>query len=146
VFSGTYVAPADLHLSTIVTVASGRPFNILAGTDLNGDGNGGAFPPDRARGNVLDPNTSVSRNAGTLPGQATVDARVSRRFALAGRLRLEGIFEAFNLFNRTNFDLIDNGPNIFGTGSYPGNPLPTYQKWTQAGPPLQVQLAAKVIF
>jgi hypothetical protein len=146
VLSGTYLAPGDVQLSTIVTMASGRPFNILAGTDLNGDGNGGAFPPDRARSNLLDPGSSVSRNAGTLPRQATVDARVSRRFPLRGRVRLEGIFEVFNLFNRTNFDLTDNGPNIFGTGSFPTNPLPTYEKWTQAAPPLQVQLAAKVSF
>jgi hypothetical protein len=75
-----------------------------------------------------------------------MDVRVSLRFALGGKARLEGIFEVFNLFNRTNFDLTDNGPNIFGTGSFPGNPVPTYGMWTQAGPPLQIQLAAKVSF
>ena len=41
--------PVDVQLSSIVTVGSGRPYTILAGADLNGDGNGGAFPPDRAR-------------------------------------------------------------------------------------------------
>jgi hypothetical protein len=146
VLSGTYLARGDVQLSAIVTIASGRPFNILAGTDLNGDGNGGAFPPDRARVNVLDANTSVARNAGTLPGQATMDVRVSRRFPLGGKARLEGIFEVFNLFNRTNFDLTDNGANIFGTGSFPGNPVPTYGMWTQAGPPRQIQLAGRVSF
>ncbi len=143
VFSGLYVGPADVHISSIITVASGRPYNILAGADLNGDGNGGAFPPDRARGNPADPSSSVSRNSGALPNQAAVDLRVSRRFPVGSRVRLDGIFEVFNLFNRTNSTEINN---IFGTGAYPANPLPTFGQFTQAGPPLQVQLAVKINF
>jgi hypothetical protein len=143
VMSGLYVAPAGVQLSSIVTLASGRPYNILAGADLNGDGNGGAFPPDRARRAPSDPTSSVSRNSGTLPNQAVVDLRVSRRFDFAGRASTDLIFEVFNLFNRTNYTEINN---IFGTGVYPDNPLPTFGQFTQAGPPLQVQLALKVGF
>jgi hypothetical protein len=143
VFSGLYLLPADVQLSSIVTVASGRPYNILAGTDLNGDGNGGAFPPDRARTNPLDATTSIGRNTGTMPTQATVDLRVSRRFRLTGRASLEGLFEVFNLFDRTNYTEINN---IFGPGAYPGSPLPTFGQFEQAAPPRQVQVAAKVSF
>ena len=75
-----------------------------------------------------------------------MDLRVSRRFPLVGKATIDGIFEIFNLFNRTNYELTDNGPNIFGTGAYPTNPLPTFSRFTQAGPPLQIQLAAKLSF
>ncbi len=143
VLSGLYVAPGDVHLSSIITVASGRPYNTLAGVDLNGDGNGGAFPPDRARVNLADPSSSVGRNSGTMPHQATVDLRISRRFPLRGTVYVEGLFEVFNLFNRTNFTEINN---IFGTGAYPSSPLPTFGQFTQAAAPLQVQLAFKVAF
>jgi hypothetical protein len=143
VLSGLYVAPADVQLSAIVTFGSGRPYNILAGADLNGDGDGGAASPDRARTNPADPSTSLERNAGTLPSQSNVDLRVSRRFKLAGRSNVDAIFEVFNLFNRTNYTDINN---IFGTGAYPTNPVPTYGQFTQAGPPRQIQLAVKVNF
>jgi hypothetical protein len=142
VASGLYVLPWDVQVSSIITIASGRPYNILAGVDLNGDGDGGAFPPDRARATLADPASSVERNAGTMPAQASVDVRVMRRFPV-GRLKIDGIFEVFNLFNRTNYTDINN---IFGTGAYPSSPLPAFGQFTQAGPPLQVQLAARVSF
>jgi hypothetical protein len=143
VVSGVYVAPANLRISSIVIIASGRPYNILAGADLNGDGNGGATAPDRARANPTDPSSAVGRNSATLPGQATVDLRVSRRFAVGGTVRLDGIFEVFNLFNRTNYTEINN---VFGTGAYPADPLPTFGQFNQAAPPRQIQLALKVNF
>jgi hypothetical protein len=143
VFSALYALPRGLEISSIVTIGSGRPFNILAGADLDGNGDGGAFPADRARTAPSDPATSIGRNAGTLPSQAIVDLRVKRRFRLAGRTQVDGIFEVFNLFNRTNFTGIDS---VFGSGAYPANPLPTFGQFQQAGPPRQVQLAAKVTF
>ena len=142
VLSGLYVAPKDVRVSSIITVASGRPYNILAGTDLNGDGDGGAFPPDRARRDPTTQASSVERDAGTMPSGASVDVRVSREFPI-GRVKIEGLFEVFNLFNRTNYTEINN---IFGVGAYPGSPLPTYGQFTQAGPPRQVQLAFKLTF
>jgi hypothetical protein len=140
VASGIYVLPHDIELSSIITIGSGRPFNILAGADLNGDGDGGAT--DRARGTLSDITTSVMRDAGTLPAQATVDVRVAKRFVV-GPTRVEGIFEIFNLFNRANYTAVNN---VWGTGAYPGSPVPSYGKFTQAGPPLQMQLAVKVSF
>ncbi len=143
VVSGVYLGPAGIDFGAILTVGSGRPYDILAGVDLNGDGNGGAFPPDRARRDPSDPGSSVTRDAGTLPAQATLDVRVSRRFALRGRTKLELLVEAFNLFNRANFTDINN---IFGTGTYPANPLPTYGQFQKAGPGRQVQLALRFSF
>lgn len=143
VFSGLYALPGNIQLATIITAASGRPYNILAGADLNGDGDGGAFPSDRARRDPLDPSSSAGRNTGTLPRQATVDLRVSRRFPLGGEASVDGIFEVFNLFNRTNYTEVNN---IFGGGAYPSRPLPTFGQFLQAGAPLQVQLAVKINF
>jgi hypothetical protein len=143
VFSGLYVFPAEIQLSTIITVASGRPYSILAGADLNGDADGGAFPSDRARQNPLDASSSVGRNTGTMPNQATVDIRLSRRFGIGKDVSVDGIFEVFNLFNRTNYTEINN---IFGTGAYPSNPEPTFGQFQQAGSPLQIQLAARINF
>jgi hypothetical protein len=140
VASGIYIMPQEIELSSIVTIGSGRPYNILAGVDLNGDGDGGAT--DRARATLSDITTSVRRNAGVLPMQATVDLRVARRFPV-GRMTLDGIFEAFNLFNRSNFTSVNN---VFGTGAYPSTPLPTFGQFTQAASPRQIQIALKIGF
>ncbi len=142
VLSGLVVLPGDIQLASIVTAASGRPYNILAGADLNGDGNGGAFPPDRPRTNPADPASSIGRNAETLPTQATVDLRVSRPIML-GRARLDPIFEVFNLFNRVNYTDVNA---IFGPGPYPDRPAPGFGQFTQAAAPLQVQLAVRLSF
>lgn len=148
VVSGVYLMPADIQLSGILTAASGRPFSPLAGADLNGDGNGGAFPSDRARVNPADESTSVGRNSGTTAAQYNVDLRVSRRFMLAKQTSIEAILDAFNVFNRVNFfeDTNQGAFTIFGTGAYPTNPLPTYGRYTQTLPPRQIQLAAKLSF
>ncbi len=140
VASGMYVLPRQVELSSIVTIGSGRPYNILAGVDLNADGDGGAT--DRARATLSDIGTSVHRNADVLPMQANVDLRVARRFPV-GHVTVDGIFEVFNLFNRSNFIAVNN---VFGTGSYPSNPLPTFGQFTQAAPPRQIQLAIKIGF
>ena len=130
-----------MQLSSIVTVGSGRPYNILAGADLNGDGDGGTSPA-RSRAHQSGRSRRIGRNSGTMPMQATVDVRVSRsRFRVSHGV--DAIFEVFNLFNRTNFAEINN---IFGTGAYPGNPLPTFGQFIQAAAPRQAQLAVKLNF
>ena len=141
--SGSYVIPGDIRVASIVTVGSGVPFNILAGTDLNRDGDGGNFPTDRARRVPADPASSVSRNAGRMPTEATVDVRVSRVFKLAGRSTIEPLLEVFNLFNRVNYTDVNN---IFGTGAFPNEPLTTYRQFQRAAPPRQGQLAVRVMF
>ena len=143
VLSGVYRFPWNIQFSTIAIAASGRPFTPLAGADLNGDGNGGAFPPDRARTNPADPASSVGRNSGTMAKQINVDLRLSKKFNFGKRAGVEVIAEAFNLLDRVNYSEINA---IFGSGAYPTNPLPTYGLYEQALPPRQIQLAAKVSF
>ncbi len=144
VLSGLVLAPGDVQISSIVTLGSGRPYNILAGVDLNGDGNGGATAPDRPRTNPSDPSTAIVRNAGLLPNQYTVDVRVARRFGLGGSgTSLDAMLEVFNLFDHAN--ITDVNP-VFGTAAYPASPLPTFGQYTQAAPPRQMQLALKFNF
>jgi hypothetical protein len=149
VVSGLYQFPWQVQFSTIVTAASGRPFTPLAGVDLNGDGDGGAFPSDRARTNPADASTSVKRNSEAMKNQFIVDTRLSKRFTFNGRKGIEAIFDVFNLLDRTNFTEINN---IFGTGAFPSTPQKdaagrvTYGTYTEALAGRQMQLAVKLTF
>jgi len=143
VASGSYLLPKGIKAAGIISIASGRPYNIVAGTDWNGDGDAGSFPPDRARRIPADPRSSIARNSGRLPAEATVDVRVSRRFHGGGALRIDAVLDVFNLFNRTNFTEVNN---IFGTEAYPTEPLPTFGRFERAGPQGQVQLGVRVGF
>ena len=149
VFSGLYQFGWGFSASAIATYGSGRPFNALAGVDLNGSADQTTTPPDRARSNPADPNSSVGRNSETMKGQFTVDLRLSKRFGLGGRAGLEAIAEAFNLFDRVNYSEINN---IFGVGAFPGQPQrdaqgrEIYGLYTKALPPRQLQLALKLGF
>jgi hypothetical protein len=134
--------PGGVRVSGLLSAASGWPFNVLAGVDLNGDRDGGSFPSDRARRVFADPATSVPRNSDRLPAQVSLDVRVSRPIG-AGPLEIEPILEIFNVFNRTNFVEVQN---VFGVGSYPDQPAPTFGQFTQAGPARQIQLAVRVRF
>jgi hypothetical protein len=148
VLSGVYQLPLDFGVSAIFTAASGRPYSPLAGADLNGDGNGGAFPPDRARANPLDEGSSVGRNSETTASYVNLDLRFSKRFRFGKDASFEAILDVFNVFNRANFFENTNQSSftIFGTGAFPGSPLPTYGLYTETLPPRQAQLAAKISF
>jgi Carboxypeptidase regulatory-like domain len=148
VVSGIYDLPWRMQISGILTAGSGRPYSPLAGLDLNGDGNGGAFPPDRARRTPADESSSVGRNSETTASQVTLDLRATKRFMLARAVTLDAIVEAFNVFNRANFieDTNQSSFVIFGSSAFPGNPLPTYGRYTLTLPPRQVQLALKLGF
>ena len=151
VASGLYQFPAGVQISAIATAASGRPFTPLAGVDLNGDGNGGASPTDRARINPADEATSVGRSSENLPGQITVDLRLGWKLHVdkAAKLTVEPLVEAFNLFNHTNYSDVNN---VFGAGAFPTNPAKDaqgrviYGTFTQAYAPRQVQVAMKMSF
>ena len=143
VVSGLYVFPWDIHASFILTAASGRPYNVRAGADTNNDGNGGADAPDRPWTTPGDLSTRIGRNVGEMPAQSTFDLRLTKRFRLGERAAFDAIFEVFNLFDRTNYIGVNE---VFGTGAYPSNPLSTFGQYTQAGPPRQMQLAARLSF
>jgi hypothetical protein len=85
----------------------------------------------------------ISRNAGIGTDFFTVNARVSRNFAITARLRLQAIAEAFNLLNHRN-NLTKNG--TFGTGAYPTSPSATFRQVTAVQDSRTIQLALRLSF
>jgi hypothetical protein len=97
-------AAAGFQLSYIFTYASALPFNIQTGADRNNDTNAN----DRPFG--------IGRNTGRGFDFASLDLRLSRRFRVTERVRLEALAEGFNVLNRANLQLPNN---TFGTGQTP---------------------------
>jgi hypothetical protein len=80
-------------LSSIIVLQSGRPFTLFTGGDSNGDTNP-----------VTDRVELVSRNSYVGDPLKSWDLRISRYFQLTEKVRLDFIFDAFNLLNRSNVD------------------------------------------
>jgi hypothetical protein len=145
VFNGTIQSPTnkprtpwgwlthDFQLSTMLQYYSTLPFNLTAGaTTIQGTAArptlNGAF---------------ISRNAGTGFDFFNVNVRVTRTIPLSERFRLQALAEAFNLLNHTNGVTL-NG--VFGTGTYPTSPSPTFKQVTAVADPRTIQLAFRVTF
>jgi hypothetical protein len=100
----------------ILEISSGRPFNILAVGDANGDFQStNERPSVRPDGSlcqtgvdldcftgVFPANGNLGRNMGITHMYASLDARLMRRIRFTERINLELIAEGFNLFNRFN--------------------------------------------
>jgi hypothetical protein len=105
---------SDFSLAPIVEISSGRPFNIITGTDTNGDLQSSNDRPNVRADRTLclpgidlncgPPLTSgdLRRNAGITHGYASFDLRLTRAVRFGERVRLDVIAEGFNLFNRFN--------------------------------------------
>ncbi len=89
------------------------------------------------------PGAVIGRNAGKGFDFFSLNARLSRTFAISERIKLEGIAEAFNALNHRN-DMIPNA--TWGTGAYPTTPNATFGHATAVGDPRSVQLAARFSF
>ena len=136
--------PWRFQVSGIYTAGSGRPYNIIAGVDLNGDGDATVSPgPDRARRTLSDPSSSIARNTGRLPGEHRLDMRVTKRIGMGKGSTFTLTLDVLNAFNTTNFTDVNR---VFGTGSYPSEKLPTFGQYTQAGPPRQLQIGARISY
>lgn len=131
----------DFQLSTIVTLESGRPYNLRAGADLNQDGDSSG---DRPLG--------LGRNVGVTPGYANVDLRLTRTFSFGERVRAQGFVEAFNLFNRLNVSQVSNTflPNPQGQFNLPpqknGRYIAPPANYRAAFAPRQLQLGFRLTF
>lgn len=107
VFTATFQSPwrnvvlRDFLFSPIFIAGSGRPFNLLLGFDANGD----------SRTQTDRPGT-VGRNTGKGEPFYSFDARLARRIKFGETKFVELTLEGFNLFNRTNFQGVNN---IVGT-------------------------------
>jgi hypothetical protein len=115
-----------IAIGVALTVQSGLPYSELLGTDAYNNGRGTARPP------------GITRNTLQGPGQAQLDARVSREFAFDKRHPSRTIalgLDAFNLLNAVNY------LSYVGTISSPlfGQPV-------NAQAPRELQLSARVKF
>jgi hypothetical protein len=137
-------------LSDVLTYYSPFPFNITTGqnsiqtTGLRPCLPGYVLTPTAANtcANAL-PGTMIGRNAGVGFPQFNMNTRLSRTFNLGERLRLQGIAEAFNVTNKTNY-LFPTGN--FGTGTYPTAPAATFRTPTAAADPRSFEFALKLSF
>lgn len=132
-------APGNFTLTPVVRGNSARPFNLLAGFDLNGDRHSTTDRPARA-----------GRNTGIGPDFWTLDLRITRTLGLGEQAKLELMSEAFNLFNRLNFRSVNNtvgniAPpfNLKGRRDVgPSQPL----GFTSVFDPRRIQLGVRVTF
>jgi hypothetical protein len=114
-WKGEGLASSVLGGFTLAPVFRGNtshPFNLLAGTDVNGDSHPNTDRP-----------IAIPRNTGIGPDFYTFDMGLSRRFHFGHEWSLQLTAQAFNLFNRTNFATVNNvvGPTfgpVSGLGSF----------------------------
>ena len=147
VFAATLASPwehspwlSGFELAPIVSYNSGHPFNLLAGSDINGDGH---FTNDRP--------PSTPRNSGQGPNYADFDMRLSRMFKLWRESTLTFTAEGFNIPNRTNYASVNNivgaefAPpfEVHGTAALsPSQPL----GFTAADAKREIQLGLRLAF
>jgi hypothetical protein len=133
------------QVSTMVQYYSALPFNIVTGLNSLQGTPGRPF----ANGSTQTANFDVRavefipRNAGNGSNFFTASLRLSRTFQLAGRTRIEGLLEVFNLTNRVN-PVTRN--NSFGGGSYPSNPSASFNTVTAVGDPRVLQFGLRLLF
>lgn len=137
---------SNFQLATIINLNSGRPYNLLAGVDLNR--NGDNPPGDRP----LIGGASIGRNAGITPGFANIDLRLTRSISLQERYNFQGFIEVFNLFNRVNisdFDRTyspDNQGNFFLPPQDSGRFIVPKDRFRNAFSPRQIQFGFRFSF
>jgi hypothetical protein len=132
-------APSSFTVTPIFRSNSGRPFNLLVGSDLNQDFHSTTDRPPFA-----------GRNTGRGPNFWTVDLRLTRPIQLGDTGKIELIAEAFNIFNRLNFRSVNNTVGVLAPpfevegrrDLSPSQPL----AFTSAFDPRQIQLGARFSF
>lgn len=93
-FNGIWEIPLGLQLSGLYIFGDNGWATPTSGVDALQTGGGAGRV--RADGSI------IARNSFDLPSMHRVDMRVQKRFTV-GRLRIDGIAEVFNVFNRANY-------------------------------------------
>jgi hypothetical protein len=118
-------------VSGVLQAYSALPFNITSGVTT-------------VQGTAARPTVDgvfIPRNAGIGPDFFTLNLRLSRAFPVGGRVKAEGLLEAFNVTNRTNVMAVNGN---FGAGAYPTNPSPTFGQPTAVGDSRALQLGIRL--
>ena len=103
------------------------------------------------RHNTTDRPPYTGRNTGLGPSYWTFDTRLQRGFSLTEKVRLDLMFEAFNLFNKLNYQSVNNtvGATFVSTTRAIGRPdrSPTDPLgFTSAFDPRRIQLGFRLAF
>ena len=129
------------QIAGIFTAQSGQPYTGLISADLNNDGNNRS---DRA--------PDLGRNTFRAPKTVNFDPRVTREVSVIERVRLQFIFEAFNVFNRYNVTATPaTSPNAVRNTLYAltGGQLVRQSNFGQilgTSNPRVIQFATKILF
>jgi hypothetical protein len=132
---GVFDLPLGLQVSPVFQVATPRPYNLLAGLDLNADG----VLTDR----YVDPATGQQVSVNSQRGDPfwLLDARVTKFFTVGQETRKFSVFaEFFNLFNTANFGQSYQGNALSVVFRQPNGFMPG------SGYPFQIQLGARFAF
>ncbi|MBP7779845.1 MAG: TonB-dependent receptor [Acidobacteria bacterium] len=121
------------HVSTMLQVYSAAPFNITSGTTT----------VQGTAGRPIVNGEFIPRNSGVGDEFFSVSVRASRSLRVADTVTIEAVAEVFNLTNAVN-ELARNA--VFGSGTYPTTPSPTYNRVTAVGDPRAWQLALRLRF
>jgi hypothetical protein len=173
VFSGIFASPDrwksgnafhkflyGFSVAPIIEISSGRPFNIIAPGDANGDFQStNERPTVRPDGTlcqtavdancltgIFPANGNLGRNMGLTHSYFSTDVRVTRKIRFGERMSLDLIGEVFNLFNRFNEAAANpfyNVVNAFGKRSGGGK---YFSQPTSVFDPRQFQLGFKLNF
>ncbi|MGB7622279.1 MAG: TonB-dependent receptor [Terriglobia bacterium] len=117
VFSGVFDLPFGIELSPILQLASARPYDFLAGRDLNGDGRstndrvcvGSTLTTVISTPGCQEVSINILRggvfaDGSKAPGRFfETDLRVTKTFSFKDRYKALGYLEFYNLFNTANF-------------------------------------------
>ncbi len=134
----------DFQVSSIITLESGRPYNLLAGSDLNMNGDQGDRP--------LVGGVPIGRNQGITPGFTNVDLRLFRSVKIKENYQIQAFIEGFNIFNQFNVARFGNlfQPDANGNFNLPAKDgrrfsLPK-ERFLSAFSPRQFQFGIKLLF
>jgi hypothetical protein len=130
---------SGFQLAPIFRYNSSRPFNLLAGTNVNND-----------RHSTNDRPPGAGRNTGIGPNYISFDMRLTRAFRLSENAVLQVMAEGFNLFNRTNYASVNNVVGVIGPPfDLRGNPALSPSQplgFTSAFPKRQFQFGVRLTF
>jgi hypothetical protein len=152
--NGNVSMPFGFAMGTVMRFTAGRPFNAVAGTDVNKDGQNTDRP-------IVD-GVMLPRNAFRNTGFKNVDLRIQKDLATSAMGRVSIVADFLNVFNFANVQLagaaltygpgtvVQNGvtvpqapPAAFGQLT---NSLGQYYQYNTAGDPFQAQLGVRFQF
>ena len=125
--------PWKIQFSTIFRAQSGFAYSQSAITPVDQDGNG----------NYNGRDLKTARNQFVSPNFVNMDLRISKTFPIGERVKAEGMFEFFNLFNNANpaaMNLMENGPPPLAPGT------PIFGTVAQYLPGREGQFGLRIIF